>query len=103
MLVAACDANVRSFVFAASSSTYGYHPSLPKIKNNIGKQLSPYAVTKLVNELFADIFARTHGFKTSGLSYFNIFDPRQDSEGAYAAVIPRWIACLIKGERVYQC
>ena len=101
MLVAARDANVKSFIYAASSSTYGDHPALPKIEDNIGKPLSPYAVTKLVNELYADVFARTYGFKSIGLRYFNIFGPRQDPEGAYAAVIPKWIACLIKGEPVY--
>jgi len=101
MLVAARDAKVKRFVFAASSSTYGDHPDLPKIEDKIGKPLSPYAVTKLVNELYADVFARTYGFKTIGLRYFNIFGRRQDPEGAYAAVIPKWIAAMIKNEQVY--
>jgi UDP-N-acetylglucosamine 4-epimerase len=101
MLVAARDAKVRRFVYAASSSTYGDHPALPKVEDNIGKPLSPYAVTKYVNELYADVFARTYGFKSIGLRYFNIFGPRQDPNGAYAAVIPKWIASMIKGEPVY--
>lgn len=101
MLVAARDAQVKSFVYAASSSTYGDHPGLPKVEEKIGKPLSPYAVTKLVNELYADVFARTYGFKTIGLRYFNIFGQRQDPNGAYAAVIPKWIAALIKNEPVY--
>ena len=101
MLVAARDAKVKRFVYAASSSTYGDHPALPKLEDNIGKPLSPYAVTKYVNELYADVFARTYGFKTIGLRYFNIFGPRQDPEGAYAAVIPKWVASMIKGEPVY--
>jgi UDP-N-acetylglucosamine 4-epimerase len=100
MLVAAREAKVKRFVYAASSSTYGDHPALPKVEENIGKPLSPYAVTKYVNELYADVFARTYGFKTIGLRYFNIFGPRQDPEGAYAAVIPKWIASMIKGEPV---
>ena len=101
MLVAARDAKVKRFVYAASSSTYGDHPGLPKVEERIGKPLSPYAVTKLVNELYADVFARTYGFKTIGLRYFNIFGQRQDPNGAYAAVIPKWIAALIKNEPVY--
>ncbi len=101
MLVAARDAKVKRFVYAASSSTYGDHPALPKVEDNIGKPLSPYAVTKYVNELYADVFARTYGFKTIGLRYFNIFGPRQDPNGAYAAVIPKWIDSMIKGEPVY--
>ncbi len=101
MLVAARDAKVKRFVYAASSSTYGDHPALPKMEENIGKPLSPYAVTKYVNELYADVFARTYGFKAIGLRYFNIFGKRQDPNGAYAAVIPKWIASLIKGEAVY--
>ena len=101
MLVAARDAKVKRFVYAASSSTYGDHPALPKLEDNIGKPLSPYAVTKYVNELYADVFARTYGFKTIGLRYFNVFGPRQDPNGAYAAVIPKWIASMIKGEPVY--
>lgn len=101
MLVAARDAKVKRFVYAASSSTYGDHPGLPKVEDKIGKPLSPYAVTKYVNELYADVFARTYGFNTIGLRYFNIFGPRQDPNGAYAAVIPKWIASMIKGEPVY--
>jgi UDP-N-acetylglucosamine 4-epimerase len=101
MLVAARDAGVKRFVYAASSSTYGDHPGLPKVEATIGNPLSPYAVTKLVNELYADVFARTYGFKTIGLRYFNIFGRRQDPNGAYAAVIPKWIDAMIKNEPVY--
>lgn len=101
MLVAARDAKVKRFVYAASSSTYGDHPDLPKIEDKIGKPLSPYAVTKLVNELYAEVFARSYGFKTIGLRYFNIFGRRQDPNGAYAAVIPKWIAALINNDPVY--
>ncbi|WP_126445792.1 SDR family oxidoreductase [Sulfuricystis multivorans] len=101
MLVAARDAKVSRFVYAASSSTYGDHPDLPKVEDKIGKPLSPYAVTKLVNELYAQVFARTYGFKTIGLRYFNIFGKRQDPNGAYAAVIPKWIAALITGQPVF--
>lgn len=101
MLVAARDAKVKSFTYAASSSTYGDHPGLPKVEDTIGKPLSPYAVTKYVNELYADVFARCYGFNAIGLRYFNVFGPRQDPNGAYAAVIPKWIASLIKGEPVY--
>ena len=101
MLVAARDAQVSRFVYAASSSTYGDHPDLPKIEDRIGNPLSPYAVTKLVNELYAKVFARTYGFKTIGLRYFNIFGPRQDPNGAYAAVIPKWTAAMIKNEPVW--
>lgn len=98
MLVASRDAAVKRFVYAASSSTYGDHPSLPKVESIIGKPLSPYAVTKYVNELYADVFARCYGAKSIGLRYFNIFGPRQDPNGAYAAVIPQWIAALIKNQ-----
>ncbi|WP_428622503.1 SDR family oxidoreductase [Sedimenticola sp.] len=97
MLVAARDAGVKRFVYAASSSTYGDHPGLPKQEALIGKPLSPYAVTKYVNELYADVFARTYGMETIGLRYFNVFGPRQDPKGAYAAVIPRWIEELYRG------
>lgn len=100
MLVAARDAGVRSFVYAASSSTYGDHPTLPKIEDRIGKPLSPYAVTKYVDELYADVFARAYGTRSVGLRYFNVFGRRQDPQGAYAAVIPRWIAAMIRGEEV---
>jgi UDP-N-acetylglucosamine 4-epimerase len=101
MLVAARDAKVKRFVYAASSSTYGDHPGLPKVEDKIGKPLSPYAVTKYVNELYAEVFARTYGFNTIGLRYFNVFGPRQDPEGAYAAVIPKWISSMIKGESIF--
>jgi UDP-N-acetylglucosamine 4-epimerase len=100
MLVATRDAKVKSFTYAASSSTYGDHPGLPKVEDLIGKPLSPYAVTKYVNELYADVFARCYGFNTIGLRYFNVFGPRQDPEGAYAAVVPKWIAALLEGEKV---
>ena len=101
MLVAARDAKVDSFTYAASSSTYGDHPGLPKVEDVIGKPLSPYAVTKYVNELYADVFAKTYGFNTIGLRYFNVFGQRQDPEGAYAAVIPKWIFSLISGNQVF--
>ena len=100
MLVAARDAKVGSFTYAASSSTYGDHPALPKVEENIGKPLSPYAVTKYVNELYADVFAKTYGFQSIGLRYFNVFGRRQNPEGAYAAVIPKWTASMIRGEEV---
>lgn len=100
VLVAARDAQVKSFVYAASSSTYGDHPALPKVEENIGNPLSPYAVTKYVNELYADVFARSYGFETVGLRYFNVFGKRQDPDGAYAAVIPKWTAAMIKGDDV---
>lgn len=101
MLVAARDARVRRFVYAASSSTYGDHPGLPKLEDKIGKPFSPYAVTKYVNELYADVFARTYGFQTIGLRYFNIFGRRQDPNGAYAAVMPKWFSALIRGEELF--
>ena len=101
MLTAARDAKVSSFTYAASSSTYGDHPALPKVEENIGKPLSPYAVTKYVNELYADVFARSYGFKAIGLRYFNVFGQRQDPNGAYAAVIPKWTAAMIAGEDVF--
>ncbi|ALH94717.1 NAD-dependent epimerase/dehydratase family protein [Acinetobacter equi] len=101
MLTAARDAHVKSFTYAASSSTYGDHPALPKLEENIGNPLSPYAVTKYVNELYADVFARCYGFKSIGLRYFNVFGQRQDPNGAYAAVIPKWTASMIAGEDVF--
>lgn len=101
ILVAARDAKVTSFTYAASSSTYGDHPALPKVEDAIGKPLSPYAVTKYVNELYADVFARTYDFHTIGLRYFNIFGKRQTPDGAYAAVIPKWTAAMIQGDEVY--
>lgn len=100
MLVAARDARVHGFVYAASSSTYGDHPALPKVEANIGNPLSPYAVTKYVNELYADVFARAYGRSSVGLRYFNVFGKRQDPNGAYAAVIPKWISAMIRGEDV---
>lgn len=101
MLVAARDADVQRFVYAASSSTYGDHPGLPKVEEKTGKPLSPYAVTKLVNELYADVFASTYGFNCVGLRYFNVFGRRQDPDGAYAAVIPKWTAAMLREEDVY--
>jgi UDP-N-acetylglucosamine/UDP-N-acetylgalactosamine 4-epimerase len=101
MLIAARDANVSSFTYAASSSTYGDHPALPKVEHTIGKPLSPYAVTKVVNELYADVFAKTYGFQTIGLRYFNVFGRRQNPNGAYAAVIPKWAGSMIKGEEIF--
>jgi len=101
MLVAARDAGIKSFTYAASSSTYGDHPALPKVEENIGRPLSPYAVTKYVNELYADVFARSYGFQCIGLRYFNVFGKRQDPDGAYAAVIPKWTASLLKNETVF--
>ncbi|WP_133154018.1 NAD-dependent epimerase/dehydratase family protein, partial [Vibrio splendidus] len=101
MLTAAKEEQVKSFTYAASSSTYGDHSALPKVEENIGNPLSPYAVTKYVNELYANVFARTYGFKSIGLRYFNVFGPRQDPNGAYAAVIPKWTASMIEGEEVF--
>jgi len=98
VLVASRDQKVKRFVYAASSSTYGDHPDLPKVESVIGKPLSPYAVTKYVNELYADVFSRCYGVESIGLRYFNVFGPRQDPDGAYAAVIPQWVAALIKNK-----
>ncbi|HKQ25358.1 MAG TPA: NAD-dependent epimerase/dehydratase family protein [Burkholderiales bacterium] len=100
-MVAARDARVERFIYAASSSTYGDHPGLPKVEETIGRPLSPYAVTKYANELYADVFTRCYGMTSIGLRYFNVFGPRQDPEGAYAAVIPKWIAQFIGSEPVY--
>lgn len=100
ILIAARDAKVQSFVYAASSSTYGDLEELPKFEDRIGRPLSPYAVTKYVNELYADVFSRAYGFGSVGLRYFNVFGKRQDPEGAYAAVIPKWIAAMIRGDDV---
>lgn len=100
MLVAARDAGVQRFVYAASSSTYGDDPGLPKVEERVGRPLSPYAVTKAVNELYADVFGRCYGMQTMGLRYFNVFGARQDPEGAYAAVIPRWLRAMLQGGRV---
>lgn len=101
MLVAAKDANVKRFVYAASSSTYGDHPALPKVEDRIGNPLSPYSVTKVVNELYAGVFAKTYNFKTIGLRYFNIFGKRQNPNGAYAAVIPKWVSSILNEEEVF--
>ena len=98
MLVASRDNGVKRFVFAASSSTYGDSESMPKVENIIGKPLSPYAITKYVNELYADIFSKTYGLETIGLRYFNVFGRKQDPNGAYAAVIPKFVSQLMKGE-----
>jgi UDP-N-acetylglucosamine/UDP-N-acetylgalactosamine 4-epimerase len=101
MLVASKDAKVKRFIYAASSSTYGDHPDLPKVEDKIGNPLSPYAVTKVVNELYANVFAKAYGFKTIGLRYFNIFGKRQDPNGAYAAVIPKWVSAIINKDDVF--
>jgi len=101
MLVAARDAGVKSFTYAASSSTYGDHPGLPKVEKNIGNPLSPYAVTKYVNELYAEVFCRSYNFNTIGLRYFNVFGKRQDPSGAYAAVIPKWANSIINEKEIY--
>ncbi|MBT5186054.1 MAG: Vi polysaccharide biosynthesis UDP-N-acetylglucosaminuronic acid C-4 epimerase TviC [Kordiimonadaceae bacterium] len=100
MLTASKQENVANFIYAASSSTYGDHPDLPKVEDKIGNPLSPYAVTKYVNELYADVFFRTYNFKSVGLRYFNVFGPRQDPEGAYAAVIPKWVSAVKSGDTV---
>lgn len=101
MLTAAKEKGVERFVYAASSSTYGDHPALPKVEEVIGRPLSPYAVTKYVNELYAQVFAQTYGLQCVGLRYFNIFGRRQDPQGAYAAVIPQWFAALFNQEQVW--
>jgi len=101
MLQAAKEAEVKSFTYAASSSTYGDHSALPKLEENIGNPLSPYAVTKYVNELYAGVYARTYGFKSIGLRYFNVFGKRQDPDGPYAAVIPKWTSAMIGGEELF--
>ena len=100
LLVAARDAGVKRFVYASSSSIYGDHPALPKVEDTIGRPLSPYALTKLADELYAEVFARCYGMQSIGLRYFNIFGARQDPDGAYAAVIPRWVRAMIVGEPV---
>jgi UDP-N-acetylglucosamine 4-epimerase len=99
MLVAARDAKAR-FIYASSSATYGDHPALPKSEPAIGGALSPYAVSKHANELYAGVFARCYGMETVGMRYFNVFGPRQDPEGAYAAVIPRWVRAMLAGEPI---
>ncbi|HYT60811.1 MAG TPA: SDR family oxidoreductase [Haliangiales bacterium] len=101
MLLAARDNNVKRFVYASSSAIYGDHPKLPKVEDVIGRPLSPYAATKYVNELYSGIFARCYGLQTLGLRYFNVFGPRQDPDGPYAAVIPKWIAAMMKNEPVF--
>jgi UDP-N-acetylglucosamine 4-epimerase len=101
MLVAARDAKVARFVYAASSAAYGDHPALPKVEETVGHPLSPYAAGKYMNELYADVFGRCYGLQTAGLRYFNVFGPRQDPDGAYAAVIPKWVAAMLRGEAVY--
>lgn len=100
MIVAARDADVKQFVYASSSSVYGDHPDLPKVEDKIGNVLSPYAATKKFNEIYADIFARSYDFKPIGLRYFNVFGPRQDPDGAYAAVMPKWVAAILRNEKV---
>lgn len=99
MMVAARDAGVERFVYASSSSVYGDHPGLPKVEDATGRPLSPYAATKAVDELYADVFSRVYGLRVVGLRYFNVFGPRQDPAGPYAAVVPRWIGELLAGER----
>ena len=101
LLEAAKEEKVLNFVYAASRSTYGDHPDLPKVEDKIGNPLSPYAVTKYVNELYADVFSRTYNFHSIGLRYFNVFGQRQDPEGAYAAVIPKWVSAVKNNETVY--
>ena len=101
LLVAARDAGVKRVIYAASSATYGDDPTLPKQEDKIGRMLSPYALTKYVNELYADVFGRCYAMECIGLRYFNIFGPRQDPNGAYAAVIPQWISAMIRGDNVY--
>ncbi len=100
LLDAARRAGVRRFIYAASSSTYGDSPDLPKREERIGAPLSPYAATKLADEIYASVYARSYGFRATGLRYFNVFGPRQDPDGAYAAVIPRWTAAMIAGAPV---
>jgi UDP-N-acetylglucosamine 4-epimerase len=101
MLVAAGDARVKRFVYASSSSVYGDHPDLPKVEDKTGRCLSPYAATKLMNEIYADVFGRCYGLETIGLRYFNVFGARQDPAGPYAAVIPKWIAAMLRNEQVW--
>ncbi|MEP7316234.1 MAG: SDR family oxidoreductase [Sphingomicrobium sp.] len=100
LLDAARNAGVKRFVYAASSSTYGDHEALPKREDVIGNALSPYAATKLINEIYASVYARAYGFKATGLRYFNVFGPRQDPDGAYAAVIPKWVSAMVRGEEI---
>ena len=101
MLIASRDAKIKRFVYASSSANYGDHPSLPKVEQNIGNPLSPYAVTKVVNELYANVFFTNYGFNSIGLRYFNIFGKRQDPNGAYAAVIPAWISSILNQDPIF--
>ena len=101
ILVASKDSKVKGFVYATSSSTYGDYPGLPKVEDKTGKPLSPYAVTKTVNELYANVFANTYGFKTIGLRYFNVYGKRQDPNSSYAAVIPKWISAILNNEEIF--
>jgi len=101
LLTAAKDAGVKRFVYASSSSVYGDHPALPKVEDVTGRVLSPYAATKAIDEVLADAYVNSYGIECVGLRYFNVFGPRQDPEGAYAAVVPRWTASLLRGEPVY--
>ncbi len=101
IMLAARDAKVKRLVYASSSSVYGDHPDLPKVEDKVGNVLSPYAATKKFNEIYADVFARTYGFKAIGLRYFNIFGPRQDPDGDYAAVMPKWVASLLNQEPIF--
>lgn len=101
ILVASKDNGIKKIVYAASSSTYGDHPDLPKIEEKIGRPLSPYAASKFINEIYADVFYKTYGLNSIGLRYFNVFGPRQDPSGQYAAVIPLWVGAMIKGDNIY--
>src|SRR4051812_3363436 len=101
MLVATRDAKVKRFVYAASSAAYGDWPGLPKVEHEIGRPLSPYGAGKYMNELYADVFGRCYGLETVGLRYFNVFGPRQDPDGAYAAVIPKWVGAILRGDTVH--
>lgn len=101
MLVAARDCKVKRFVYAASAAAYGDHPGSPSVEDKIGRHLSPYAATKYINELYAQVFGHCYGLETIGLRYFNVFGPRQDPEGAYAAVIPKWIAAMMRNQPVF--
>ncbi len=101
MLMASKDKKVKRFIYASSSSVYGDHPDLPKLEENIGKPLSPYATTKIVNEIYADVFAKTYGLQSIGLRYFNVFGKRQDPNGSYAAVIPKWVSAFLSQEEVF--
>jgi UDP-N-acetylglucosamine 4-epimerase len=101
LLIAARDAGVQRMVYASSSAVYGDHPALPKIESQIGRAMSPYGLSKLMNELYADVFAACYGFKSVGLRYFNVFGPRQDPDGPYASVIPAWLGALLRGETAY--